>query len=147
MFYHYDFPLDLNFTTEVSIRAVRSAGSYSYGLVVKNSDKHSYGLVFGAKDTLNNYTFQIRENGFYAISKYKNGALKELSSGKIKDTAYNQNASNILKIVRQGNNTRFFINDNFIDEISNLSFFGNKAGFIVDGESKIAVNKIRTQIQ
>jgi hypothetical protein len=73
--------------------------------------------------------------------------LQALSSGKIKDTAYNQNASNILKIVRQGNNTRFFINDNFIDEISNLSFFGNKAGFIVDEESKIAVNKIRTQIQ
>jgi len=146
MFY-YDFPLDLNFTTEVSIRAVKSAGSYSYGLVVKAPDKHSYGLVFGAKDTLNNYTFQIRENGSYSISKYKNGALQALSSGKIKDTAYNQNASNILKIVRQGNNTRFFINNNFIDEISNLSFFGNKAGFIVDGESRIAVNKIRTQIQ
>ncbi len=146
MFY-YDFPLDLNFTTEVSIRAVRNAGSYSYGLVVKAPDKHSYGLVFGAKDALNNYIFQIRENGSYSISKYKNGALQALSSGKIKDTAYNQNASNILKIVRQGNNTRFFINNNFIDEISNLSFFGNKAGFIVDGESKIAVDKIRTQIQ
>jgi hypothetical protein len=146
MFY-YDFPLDLNFTTEVSIRAVKSESSYSYGLVVKAPDKHSYGLVFGAKDTLNNYTFQIRENGSYSISRYKNGALQALSSGKIKDTAYNQNASNILKIVRQGNNTRFFINDNFIDEISNLSFFGNKAGFIVDEESKIAVNKIRTQIQ
>ncbi|MBI5098247.1 MAG: PilZ domain-containing protein [Nitrospirae bacterium] len=147
MFYPYDFPVALNLITEVSIRAVRSAGGYSYGLLVKSPDKHAYGLVFGAKDALNNYTFQIRENGFYSISKYKNGVLQELSSGKIKDTAYNQNASNILKIVRQGNNTRFFINDNFIDEISNLSFFGNKAGFIVDGESKIAVNKIRTQIQ
>jgi len=146
MFY-YDFPLDLNFTTEVSIRAVKSENSYSYGLVVKNPDKHSYGLVFGAKDALNNYTFQIKENGSYSISKYKNGALQALSSGKIKDTAYKQNASNILKIIRKGNNTRFFINDNFIDEISNLSFFENKAGFIVDGESRIAVNKIRTQIQ
>jgi hypothetical protein len=147
IFYHYDFPIDINFITEASMKAVKTAGGFSYGLVVKSPDKHSYGLVFGAKDTLNNYTFQIRENGSYLINRYKNGSLQELSAGKIKDTAYNQDASNILKIVRQGNNTRFFINDNFIYETLNLSFFGNKAGFIVDGEFKIAVDKIRTQIQ
>ena len=147
IFYHYDFPLDSNFITEASIRAVANANNYSYGLVVKNSDSRSYGIVFGARDALNNYTFKIRENGFYSISKYRNGALQELAGGKIKNTVYNQNAVNVLKIIKQGNSIQFYINDNSIDEISNLSFFGNKAGFIVEGATRIAVEKTRTQIQ
>jgi hypothetical protein len=147
IFYHYDFPIDSNFITEASIRAVTNANNYSYGLVVKNPDNRSYGIVFGGRDALNNYTFRIRENGFYSISKYRNGALQELAGGKIKNTVYNQNAANILKIIKQGNMIRFYINANPIDEISNLPFFGKKAGFIVDGATKIAVEKTRTQIQ
>lgn len=147
IFYHYDFPLDSNFITEASIRPVTNVKNFSFGLVVKNSDNRSYGFVFGARDALNNYTFQVRENGFYSISKNRNGASQELAGGKIKNTVYNQNAANILKIIKQGNIIRFYINDNSIDEISNLSFFGNKAGFIVDGATKIAVEKTRTQIQ
>ena len=146
-FYRYDLPVDLSFVAEASIRPVTNLSNYSYGLVVKSPDNRSYGFVFGAKDSLNNYTFQIRENGFYSISKYKNGSLQELANGKIKKTAYNHGGINVLKIAKKDNKVQFYINDNIIDEIPNLSFFGNKAGFIVEGELKIAVDNIFTQIQ
>lgn len=123
-------------------------GNYSYGLIIaKSPENRSYGFVFGAKDSLNNYTFQIRENGFYSISKYKNGSLQELANGKIKKTNYNQGGINVLKIAKKDNKVQFYINDNITDEIPDLSFFGNKAGFIVDGELRIAVDNIFTQIQ
>jgi hypothetical protein len=147
IFYRYDLPVDLNFVAEASIRPVTNLINYSYGLIVKSPENHSYGFVFGAKDSLNNYTFQIRENGFYSISKYKNGSLQELANGKIKKTAYNQGGINVLKIAKKDNKVQFYINDNIIDEIPDLSFFGNKAGFIVDGELKIAVDNVFTQIQ
>lgn len=148
IFYRYDLPVDSNFVAEVSIRPVTNPSDYSSGvMIVKSPDNRSYGFVFGAKDSLNNYTFQIRENGFYSISKYKNGSLQELSNGKIKKTNYNQGGINVLKIAKKDNKVQFYINDNITDEIPDLSFFGNKAGFIVEGELKIAVDNIFTQIQ
>jgi hypothetical protein len=95
---------------------------------VTKANNYSYGFVFGAKDALNNYIFQIKENGSYSISKYRKGALQELAGGKITNTVFNQNAANTLKIIKQGDMISFYINDNSIDELSNLSFFGNKAG-------------------
>lgn len=147
IFYRYDLPVDSDFVAEASIRPVTNPSNYSYGLIVKNPENHSYGFVFGAKDSLNNYTFQIRENGFYSISRYKNGSLQELANGKIKKTAYNQGGINVLKISKKDNKVQFYINDNITDEIPDLSFFGNKAGIIVEGELKIAVDNVFTQIQ
>jgi hypothetical protein len=147
IFNRYDLPIDLNFVSEASIRPVTNLSNYSYGLVVKTPNNRSYGFVFGAKDSLNNYTFQIRENGFYSISKYKNGSLQELANGKIKKTAYNHGGINVLKIAKKDNKMQFYINENIIDEIPDLSFFGNKAGFIVEGELIIAVDNFVTQIQ
>jgi hypothetical protein len=147
IFYRYDLPVDSDFVAEASIRPVTKLSNYSYGLIVKNPDNRSYGFVFGAKDSLNNYTFQIRENGFYSISKYKNGSLQELANGKIKKAAYNQGGINVLKIAKKDNKVQFYINDTIIDEMPDLSFFGNKAGFIVEGELVIAVDNIFTQIQ
>jgi hypothetical protein len=147
IFYNYGLPGDSNFVAEASIRPVTNPSTYSYGLIVKSQDNRSYGFVFGAKDALNNYTFQIRENGFYSISKYKNGALQELANGKIKKDTYNQAGINVLKMVKKDNMVQFHINNNVTAEIQDISFFGNKAGFIVDGELKIAVDSISAQIQ
>ncbi len=147
IFARQTLPSDSDFVTEASIKTERNASNYSYGLVVKNSDNRSYGLVTGAKDTLNNYAFKIKEDGSYSITRSHNGTSQEIAGGNVRNSGLNQNAVNTLKIVRQGNNMKFYINDNFIHEISNLSFFGNKTGFIVEGESKIAVEKIRTETQ
>jgi hypothetical protein len=147
IFYRYDLPVDSSFVAEASMRPITDLGDYSYGLVVKIPDNHSYGFVFGAKDAFNNYTFQIRGNGLYSIGRYKNGSLQELANGKINKTVYNQLGGNVLKIVRKDNMVRFYINDSLTAEIPDLSFFGNKAGLIVEGELKIAVDDIFTEIQ
>ena len=147
IFYPYDLPGDSSFVAEASIRAVTDSGDYSYGLVVRNPDNYSYGIVFGAKDTFNNYTFQIRRNGSYSIRKYENGSMQELADGKIKKTVYNQTGINVLKIVRKDGILQFYINDVMTAEIPDMPFFGNKAGLILDGELKIAVDNVYTEIQ
>jgi len=147
IFYHYDLPGDSSFVAEASIRPVTDLGDYTYGLVVRSPDNYSYGFVFGAKDTFNNYSFQIRENGLYSIRKYENGSMHELSSGKVKSSVYNKTGTNVLKIVRKDSTTQFYINDIITADIPNLSFFGNRAGLIIEGELKIAVDNVYTEIQ
>jgi len=42
--------------------------------------------------------------------------------------------------------TRSHSNDVYADKVPDLSFNGNKMGFIVDGEAEIAVERTRSQI-
>jgi hypothetical protein len=130
----YDFPLDRKFILEVAMKTVRASGN------------HSYGFVMGAKDAGNNYTFQISSNGFYSIKRYYKGAPQELSGGRIKDMVFQKNSYNTLKLEKQGSTIRFYINDNYVGEVSDLSPPGKKMGFIVEGKSEVAVDYTRTQM-
>lgn len=142
---HMDLLDKTDFITEVSIRPVKNLENFSFGLVVNDAGGRFYGFIFGAEDASHYNSFQISEDGFYSISTYQNAVSKVLRSGKIKKAADSQNPLNTLKVIKQGDNIRFYINDDYLDEISNLSFYGKKAGFIIDGGLKIAVDKIHTQ--
>jgi len=134
VFHPADFSFDSDFTLDVSMRLVKSSGYYSYG------------VVFGAKDAFNNYTFQIKAANLFSIRQTREGVPRELKGGRIESPGTAQNSLNTLKVVRQGNNFRFYINDALVDEITNLSFAGKKVGIFVDGESEVAVDKTRLQI-
>jgi hypothetical protein len=131
--HHADFPFHSDFSLEASIR------------LVKSSDNFSYGLVLGAKDALNNFAFQVNSAGFCSVRQYHEGAVRELMGRKM-GSAVTQNSINVLKVVKQGDSLRFYINDVLADEISDVSFDGNKVGFIIEGESEIAVSRTRTQV-
>jgi hypothetical protein len=132
--HYHDFPGDSDFIIKTDIRKVSS----------KND--HAYGVVLGAKDAYNNHVFMIIGNQFYLINEYHNGARQNLSDGKLHAGVINHDSANTLKIEKSGSSMLFYINDNFIDEVLNISFYGNKIGFVVDGKSKIYVDNIRSQI-
>jgi len=134
IFHHSDFPFNKDFTLEAPIR------------LVKGSVPHSYGFVLGAKDARNNVVFQVNAAGSFSIRQYHEGAVRELKGGKAAGPAIMRDSANTLKVVRQGGDIRFYINDALAAEVSGLSFSGSKTGFIIEGESEIAVDKIRSQL-
>ncbi len=132
--HHADFPLGREFIIKTAIKTEKA------------SDNHSYGFVFGAKDAGNNYVFQIIGDEFYSIKKYKEGLPQQLAGGRIESMAFKKDSFNILKMERQGNTIVFSINNNYLDEVSGISFFGKRIGFLVKGNSEIAIDYTRSQV-
>ena len=133
VFYLRDFPFDSDFLIEVSIRPVTSSGRFAYG------------LVFGALGAFDNYTFHVIDNRGFSIRKYQEGVVSELVSGALNNIY--SNAQNILRIARQGNKIRFFVNGKYLTVIPDLVLFGNRLGFIVEGKSEVAVDRIYSRIK
>ena len=134
VFHRHDFPHDSDFEIEVYLKAAKTIYS------------HSYGFVLGAKDPYNNLIFRIINMQFYLINKYHNGVQKDLNGGKLEERVINKDSFNAMKIEKKGRITRFYINDHFIHEVSDISFEGNRIGFVVEGELKISVDRIRSWI-
>ena len=122
---------------QVSISDVRGSGMYSYG------------FVFGAKDSSNNYSFQIRNSNVYVIEKMLDGKRKEIASGQIDNIFSSNNFGKTLKLVKQRDKIRFYVYDNYVDELplANANFTGDLIGFLVEGRVKISVDWTRTQIK
>lgn len=130
---YYDFPHDTNFAVETAITTVMRSGSYSYG------------YVFGALDILNNYSFQVVDNQRYSIRKDSDGISRQLYEGDISTLNIEPGSQTTLKIEKQDGALRFYINGNLVHTLTDISFFGNKVGFIVQGKARIAVDWTRTQ--
>ena len=122
---------------QVSISDVRGAGKYSYG------------FIFGAKDTSNNYSLQITSSDVYIIEKMVNGKRDEIARGQIDNVFSSNDFGKTLKLVKQKDKIRFYVDDNYVNElvISNANFQGDLVGFLVSGRAKISVDWTRTQIK
>ncbi len=133
VFHGHDFPFKSDFLIEVSIRAVSTPGSFAYG------------LVFGAQSVLDNYTFQVINNEGFSIRKYEKGVLNQLAEGNF-NKIYS-NLHNVLRIARQGDKIRFFINGEYIAGLSDLTLSGNRLGFIIEGQSEVSISKIYFRVK
>jgi len=133
--HHYDFPHEADFIIEAFI------------MPVKRSRKYSYGFLLGAKDVLNNYAFQIGSNNSYSIKLFIDGIEFVVADGKVRTGVIKRNSVNTIKIIKQGSEASFYINDVFLDIIANVDFYGNKVGFIVEGATKIAIEKEQSRIK
>jgi hypothetical protein len=131
----YGVSTDMDSMIHVSVSTVRGSGD------------HSYGFVFGAKDAENNYSFQIRNNNVYSIEKIRDGKRQKLAGGPIDNIFINKNSKKTLKIVKQRDKVRFYVDEYYLDELVNADFPGDLVGFIVDGKVKISVDWTRTQIK
>ncbi len=132
--HHADFPMGNEFIVKTAIKTTKASAD------------HAYGFVMGAMDASNSYVFQITGDESYSIERYQKGVAREISGGKIINKNFTKDSFNILKVERRGSKILFFINDHFVDEIPDISFFGNKVGFLVDGKSEIAVDYTHSQI-
>jgi len=85
---------------------------------------------------------QILSEDEYSIRKYFRGVSLELAGGKINSESESQNIFNVLKINSNENKLSFFINGNYIDEVSDISFSNRKTGFFINGKAELVADKI-----
>ena len=128
-------PMNMDFMIDISIGSVSSSG------------EHAYGFVFGAKDTRNAYAFLVRNGHLYSIEKMSNGSSAEIAGGKIENTFIREDSQKSLKIVKRQNKVRFYIDGHFVDEMTDIDYFGDKTGFLVRGKVKMSVDRMHTQIR
>lgn len=79
---------------------------------------YSYGIVWGARDYSNYYSFKIKDDGEYIVSRISNGSVRVLTFGNRSRSFLNRKGNNLFSLIRKGNITSFYINDNFIDRKS-----------------------------
>ncbi len=132
--HHADFPLGKEFIIETSIKTTKS------------SDNNIYGFVIGASDASNSYVFQIVQNKNYSVKIVQHGDAQEIAGGAIRTRVFQKDSFNSLRIEKIGPTMRFYINNFFIDEVSEITLFGKKIGFFIEGKSEIAIDYTRSQI-
>ncbi len=118
---------DMNFGIEVSIEKISGVDSYGYG------------LIFG-KDSQNYYVFYIASNGHYAIAENINGITSPIIPWKKTSISNTGNSTNQLLVKKNGDITRFYINNKYVDEVSNLYYYGSTIGFVIERNQKIAIH-------
>lgn len=73
-------------------------------------DQNQFGVIFRYRDKKNFYSFRISGDGYYMLSKVKNGVQEVLSDWGPSDAIRQGNAANEIRVLARGNEFRFFIN-------------------------------------
>jgi hypothetical protein len=124
------FPVYLNERGDfsISLKAVHTGGENNY----------PFGICFGFLDVSNLFEFDIYADGYFVLYKVEKGKdsmlINETISSAIKK---GNNASNDLKIKKEGSMWKLYINDMMVASHPALNFFGNKTGMSVYGKQKV----------
>lgn len=115
--------------------------SYSINTSIKliNGVGAGYGVAFGGSSPSNVHVFAISDKGYYRYSYYENGEYKEIIPWT-QTNAVRAEATNNLRIAVEDTDLDFYINDNLVNEVSNVNFFGKRTGFIVYRRQEIEVD-------
>jgi hypothetical protein len=120
----------MDFVIEASVEKIE--GSISAG----------YGLYWGSYEDMS-FGYKISDKDQYSIVKMKNDSATNIVPWKKLKTAENPALTKKLKIIKQGNSASFYVNDEYLVKVPNLFSNCNEVGFIVEGNTKIAVDYIR----
>lgn len=129
-----DIPENTNFEIVTKFKTVKSIPTFSFG------------LVWGRDNDGNHYEFTINRDGEYSLEKQENYELSSMSYQRwIKSSAIKKGdgAINELKIIRDGLEMTFHINDTKVQVLRYQKFFGNQIGFKVNRNQKIAVDYLK----
>lgn len=104
---------------------------------------YGYGLIYGGNGD-NDFRFYISSSGYYKIVRVVNNNEQEIQ--KWTTTSYvktGNQKSNTLKIVKEGNTSKFYINDHFVHSSDFEPFYGDKIGYVVYNNQEIAADYLR----
>jgi len=126
-----DLNLNGDFTVEISAEYMSGLTDSKFGLIFyASSDQQDY------------YRFGIENEKKYEIYKRYDGEWKALVNPKY-NSAINSYLTNILKIIKVGNNTYFYINDILVAEEYISSIYGNRFGFFVSEQIQVRFDYIK----
>ena len=109
---------------------------------INGVSNYSYGLQWG-KEGKSSFRFYLTGNGYYKIARVvddKEQLIKKFTlSSAIKK---NNGALNTLKVRKEGDQYKFYINNTFVAQSDFEAFFGHRLGFVVFNKQKIGVDNI-----
>lgn len=125
--------LDTKRDFEIETKLDKVSGVTNYG----------YGLIFGKKDN-NEFRFSISSNGYFKVARKVDN--KEQLIKKWTTTSYVNTGnlkSNVLKVKKENNYYKFYINGNYVFQTEFEDFYGNDMGYAVFNNQEIAVDYLR----
>lgn len=128
-----DVSLDTKRDFEIETKLDKVSGVTNYG----------YGLIFGKKDN-NEFRFSISSNGYYKVARKVDN--KEQLIKKWTTTSYvntGNSKSNVLKVKKENNYYKFYINGNYVFQTEFEEFYGNDMGYVVFNNQEVAVDYLR----
>lgn len=108
--------------------------------------KIGYGLVFRVSDDGNNaYMFFLYPNGTYRFSLYTRPKWNDLISVAGSSAIKTGTAKNRLKVIAQGDQIALYINDTFLNTITDPTLSRGRLGFVIyspEPEVKVAFDNV-----
>ena len=91
-------------------------------------DDNTYGMILRRVDWNNYYDFLISGDGYYEIAKLENNIWAP-TSWKKSSAIHTGNATNLIRVVCDGNKFSFYVNDVKLDDYTDNSFPSGTIGF------------------
>ena len=132
--YHTKY-IDTSRDFEIETKIDKISGVTNYG----------YGLIWGRKGT-SDFRFYISSGGYYKISRMvdnKEQVIKNWITTSYVNTGNLK--SNTLKVKKENDHYKFYINGNYITQIDYEAFYGNDLGFVLYNNQEIAVDYLRVK--
>lgn len=110
---------------------------------VAGEEDRGFGLLLGMYSDNNNYKlFYITNNGYFKITHFYSNETHNIKDWT-KTSAIKLKAENKLRVKRDYNCARFYINDELVFTNCEMTWWGSKFGFIVGQEQKVKVNHVK----
>ncbi len=130
-----DHPIDTSRDFEIETKLDKISGVSNYG----------YGLIFGKKDD-DDFRFYLSSSGYYKVARMVKGSeqvLKKWTTSSHINTGNGK--SNTLKVKKDGNEYKFYVNNNNVYQMDFEAFYGNELGFVVYNNQEVAVDYLRVK--
>ena len=107
---------------------------------VSGDTNSPYGVLWGKKDS-NYFQFLITATGYYKVNRVINNQSEDIIKWT-KTSTINEGdgRENSVKITREGDYYKFYINNTYVTRIDFENFFGNEIGYSVYYRQKIAID-------
>ena len=111
---------------------------------ISGVQNNGYGLIFGRKDSDNEFQFEVSGDGHFRVDKMQNGVSSEVKPWTASTAIVTGNgATNTLKVAKSGTSMRYFINDELVFTSNYQFFFGDEVGFTVSQNQRIGIDFLR----
>lgn len=126
-------PFDSSNNFEIEAKFDKTTGVTNY----------PYGILWG-KGGSSEFGFYLASTGYYKIVRNVDGKeqviVKWTTSSAINK---NNGATNIIKIKREGNIYKYFVNEIYVTKTDFEPFFGDNLGFVVYNNQEVAVDYLK----
>ena len=109
---------------------------------ISGVSNYSYGLQWG-KEGKSSFRFYLTGNGYYKIARVVDDKEQIIKKFTLSSAVKKGNgALNTLKIRKEGDQYKFYVNNTFVAQTDFEAFFGHRLGYVVFNKQKIGVDNL-----